>query len=183
MTDLDHTTEVQSLFVEHIVLLKRYVLSLLPNPSEAEDVVQEVFLTVTAKANDFQQGTNFKAWLLAIARFKVKEQARQDRRRANRLSEAVIDLIEADMSVEEVSPEDEEERMRALACCIDKLPKKQRTILELQYKERMKSGQIAEELGWKASAVYSILTKARANLRKCIEWNLRGVAAGEVQSS
>jgi hypothetical protein len=41
--------------------------------------VQEVFLTVTAKAADFQPGTTFLAWAKSIARLKILEARRKEK--------------------------------------------------------------------------------------------------------
>ncbi len=163
----DHTTEVQQLFVQHIAALKHFVLSLLPNPSEAEDVVQEVFLTVTAKANDFQPGTNFKAWAFTIARFKVLEQLRREKRSRNRLSDTVIEQLAAE--AEDPDPGHEAAMRRALARCLQKLAPKSRKMIELQYEEELKPAAIANELGWDTNAVYVALSRARASLRQCLE--------------
>ncbi|MFT5466545.1 MAG: RNA polymerase sigma-70 factor (ECF subfamily) [Verrucomicrobiales bacterium] len=163
----DHTTEVQALFVQHIAPVKHFVLSLLPNPSEAEDVVQEVFLTITAKANDFQTGTNFKAWAFAIARFKVLELLRRNRRDQNRLSDEVIEQLAAE--AEDPNPGQDSATMRALAKCLEKLAPKPRKMIELQYQDELKPAVIAERLGWEPNAIYVALSRARSSLRKCIE--------------
>ncbi|MEM1295242.1 MAG: sigma-70 family RNA polymerase sigma factor [Verrucomicrobiota bacterium] len=163
----DQTTHVQQLFVKHVALLKHFVISLLPNPSEAEDIVQEVFLVITAKAHDFEPGTNFKAWLLTIARFKVLEHLRREKRTANRLSDTAIDLLAADMEDADSGPDPA--TLRALSKCLNKLAPKPKLMVELQYREGLKPAAIAEKLEWEANAVYVALSRARSGLRKCIE--------------
>ncbi len=163
----DQTTRVQQLFVQHISSVKYFVLSLLPHPGEAEDIVQEVFLTVTAKANDFEEGTNFKAWVITIARFKVLEHFRREKRTRNRLSDELIELLASE--ADEPDVERDSELMGALSKCIEKLAPKPRRMIELQYREKMKPGAIADHLGWESNAVYVALSRARADLRKCIE--------------
>ena len=56
-----HRIHVQQLFVKHQGVLKGYVLGLVPEFASAEDVLQEVFLTVTAKAGQCEEGSNFVA--------------------------------------------------------------------------------------------------------------------------
>src|SRR5271166_2500716 len=68
--------EVQRLFLRHAGLLRGFILGLLPDHNRAEDVFQEVFLTVTRKADEFRPGSNFLAWARSIARLKVLEQCR-----------------------------------------------------------------------------------------------------------
>jgi RNA polymerase sigma-70 factor (ECF subfamily) len=66
-----HVLFVQQLFVRHQPQLRAFVLSLLPDFVGVDDVIQDVFLTVTTKAADFREGTNFMAWAVTIARHKV----------------------------------------------------------------------------------------------------------------
>src|SRR5580698_266775 len=64
----EKTMRVQQLFVKHQLGLRAFILSLEPNFTDAEDLLQEVFLVITRKANDFREGTNFFAWACTIAR-------------------------------------------------------------------------------------------------------------------
>jgi RNA polymerase sigma-70 factor (ECF subfamily) len=100
MTDLDnlpahdassveHTVLVQQFFVKHQSALKAFILSLRPDFAEAEDILQEVFLTVTRKAGGFRPESSFTAWAFTIARFKVLEAQRKRRNGADALSEEV----------------------------------------------------------------------------------------------
>src|SRR5262245_65378843 len=68
--------EVQRLFLRHSGVLRGFILGLLPDHNRAEDVFQEVFLTVTRKAAEFVPGSNFLAWARSIARLKVLEACR-----------------------------------------------------------------------------------------------------------
>ena len=167
----DHTTQVQQRFVQHVASVKYFVLSLLSNPSSAEDVVQEVFLTVTAKANDYEEGTNFKAWVFAIARFKVLEQLRTEKREGQRLSDATIDLLLGEAAEDSLSDDIEQEQQLTLALrgCLKELAPKARQMVERVYRDGLKPGAVAKEIGWKASAAYVGLSRARSSLRRCIE--------------
>ena len=48
--------EVQRLFLRHAGLLRGFILGLLPDHNRAEDVFQEVFLTISRKAAEFRAG-------------------------------------------------------------------------------------------------------------------------------
>jgi len=67
----DRVLYVQTLFVQYMPRIRAFVFSLMPDISKVDDIMQDVFLTVTAKASDFQEGTNFRAWVFSIARFRV----------------------------------------------------------------------------------------------------------------
>ncbi len=82
---------LQRLFVQHASHVRGFIVALLPDPSLVDDVLQETFLTVTARAGAFDPSRDFVAWACGIARMKVKEAGR----RAARLgpqSRRVIEL-------------------------------------------------------------------------------------------
>ena len=71
--------------------LARYVRSLVPHCSDAEEVLQEVNLFLWNHAAEYEPGTNFAAWAFKVAHYHVltfrKRQARTRRslqRRADR---------------------------------------------------------------------------------------------------
>ena len=103
----EKTMRVQQLFVKHQLGLRAFILSLEPNFTDAEDLLQEVFLVITRKANEFQEGTNFFAWGCTIARFKLMELLRR-RAKSQALSEEVIEAlcaVEPEHQFEQEQPE------------------------------------------------------------------------------
>jgi RNA polymerase sigma-70 factor (ECF subfamily) len=166
-----HTLLVQKLFVKHQGVVKAYILSLLPSMADAEDVLQETFLTVSAKAAAFAEGTNFVAWACTIARFKVLE-ARRRLRQPSLLTEEAIDALS-----EEV-PETGffEERVEAVRRCLDRLAPRARQIVWLRYHGGCSCDDIGRQVGWRAAAVRVALAKARTALRSCVEFQLKRAA-------
>tara|TARA_B110000438_G_C15604774_1_gene559593 strand:+ start:445 stop:723 length:279 start_codon:yes stop_codon:yes gene_type:complete len=71
--DPDATEQIQLLFVRHEGVIRAFVRALQPSLSDADDVMQETFLTISRKAETFELGTNFVAWACSIARLKVLE--------------------------------------------------------------------------------------------------------------
>jgi DNA-directed RNA polymerase specialized sigma24 family protein len=67
---------VQQLFVQNLVPLRGMLAALVRDRHRVDDLVQETFLTVTAKAAVFREGTSFRGWCFTIARFKVLESFR-----------------------------------------------------------------------------------------------------------
>src|SRR2546429_6773465 len=88
----EKTVRVQQLFVKHQLAVRAFILSLEPNFTDAEDLLQEVFLVVTRKASQFEEGTNFFAWACTIARYKLLESLRR-RARSQDLSEEVVEAL------------------------------------------------------------------------------------------
>ena len=121
---LSATEEVQLLFVRHENSIRAFVRALQPSLADADDVLQETFLTVSRKASTFELGTNFVAWACSIARLKVLENFRQ-KKRSNLLSEAAISALAADAPAAETLTERED----ALEKCLGKLAPKARDLL------------------------------------------------------
>ena len=164
----DVQEEVQLLFVRHENSIRAFVRSLQPSLSDADDVMQETFLTVSRKAASFEAGTNFVAWACGIARLKVLENFRQ-RKRANVLSEAAIVALTEDAPPLGFF----KDRERALERCLAQLTPKMRDLLWRLYSRRQSSTEMAEAAGMTSNAVRVALTKARIALRDCINTQLQ----------
>ena len=159
----DPTEQVQLLFVRHEGAIRAFVRALQPALSDADDVLQETFLTVSRKADTFEPGTNFIAWACGIARLKVLENLRQ-RKRATVLSEAAIIAL----SENAPSPEVMAEHERLLAGCVERLTPKMRDLLWRRYSSRQSSDEMAAATGMTSIAVRVALSKARTFLRECV---------------
>ena len=164
----DATAEIQLLFVRHENAIRAFVRALQPSLPDADDVMQETFLTVSRKAGSFELGTNFVAWACGIARLKVLENFRQ-RKRANVLSEAAIIALTEDAP----SPQSICEKETALEQCIQHLTPKVRDLLWRRYNRRQSSEEMAEAAGMTPNAVRVALSKARIALRDCINTQLQ----------
>lgn len=163
----DAQEQVQLLFVRHEGVIRAFVRALQPSLPDADDIMQETFLTVSRKAGAFEPGTNFVAWACSIARLKALENLRQ-RKRATALSEAAI------VALAEDSPEPHimAEKQRALERCVERLAPKARDLLWRRYSRRQSSEEMADSAGMTSTAVRVALTKARAFLRNCVSAEL-----------
>lgn len=157
---------VQGLFVQHMTQIRAFVLSLMPDFSRVDDILQDVFLTVTAKAADFQEGTNFRAWVFTIARFRVLKSMNAMDKAFLPLSEDVV----AQLVAERPEPDDElERRIRLLERCLEKLAPQARRMVRMRYYESVKPAGIAGQLGLSVNGVSVLLSRSRALLRGCVE--------------
>ena len=161
----DHVEEVQRLFLRHGSVLRGFILGLLPDANRAEDVFQEVFLTVTRKAHDFDPDSNFLAWARSIARLKVLEACRASRGGPSLLEPEAMDAL---CEAAEEPTEDWDERRQILARCLQKLAPRAREIVEMRYSvEQLSPPMIAQRLSWSVNAVHVALSRARKFLQEC----------------
>src|SRR5215210_2407993 len=119
----EQVAHVQGLFVQHLPALRGFVLSLVSDFSLVDDVVQEAFLTVTAKAGDFQRGTNFRAWAWTIARFKMLQLIEKQMPVKERFAPDVIEALSAHEAAEDWQLQD---MLRHLGTCVAELAPKAR---------------------------------------------------------
>jgi RNA polymerase sigma-70 factor (ECF subfamily) len=157
-----HLSEVQQLFLEHQPALRSYVLSIVRDFALTQDVVQETFLAVTRKAGGFDLSTHFLAWACVIARF----EALAAMRRLNRpvLGAETLELLSAS---EAAVPRDY--RADWLGRCLGRLTPTIQRMMRLRYEDALKAGEVAKLIGWTPNAVCVATSRARTELRKCIE--------------
>jgi RNA polymerase sigma-70 factor, ECF subfamily len=157
--------EVQRLFLRHAGLLRGFILALLPDHNLAEDVFQEVFLTLTRKADDFCPASNFLGWARSVARFKVLEHCRSRKSGPHLLAPEALDAV---MAVAGEGDDSWEARREALAQCLEELAPRAREILELRYSEDLlPPPEIAARVNWTVNAVNVALSRARKFLQQC----------------
>jgi RNA polymerase sigma-70 factor (ECF subfamily) len=157
--------EVQKLFLRHSGVLRGFILGLLADRSLAEDALQETFLTITRKAEQFAPGSNFLAWARSIARIKVLEACRASRDGVSRLGQEALEALAQEAPHAE---DDWEERREALARCLDQLAPRAREIIGLRYSDdHLAPPAIAGLIQWSVNAVNVALSRARKFLQEC----------------
>ena len=168
MANSDPTTlRVQQMFVKHQGPLRAYLLALRPDFALADDVLQETFLTVSARAAEFEPGTNFVAWVRTVARLKFLEACRRSARPA-------LDA-ETAASLAASCPDDwaGDAKLAALTKCLADLSPKAQEIIRLRYLREHSPPEIARLLSRTVNSIGVALAKARVALRDCIERRLR----------
>ncbi len=161
----EHTLLVQQLFVKHQQALLAYVLSIVPNLSDAQDIVQAVFLVVTRKAATWTSGSNFIAWACAIARYEAMHHLRSAKSRGATLDHDVLDLLHSEEAVDERFTD----QVAQLAECLQRLSPRASELILLRYHSGHMPEAIATSVQWSVNAVRVALTRARVALRECLE--------------
>ena len=145
------------------------VAKMLGNPSEAEDIAQQVFLRLWKSAPRYKPSAKFTTFLFTIVRNLVfNESRRRQRRREHSLEAQEGDWHRQIPETAEIRPDaklQQAELREAIDEAIAALPDKQRLAVVLRRYERMPYEEISSVLGLSISAVKSQLFRARATLR------------------
>jgi RNA polymerase sigma-70 factor (ECF subfamily) len=126
--------------------------------AEAEEVVQEVFLRLWNRADQFDAKKGpFRAWFMAVARHRVLDEIKR-RNRQERLIVAAgeIERLLSEASDPAADAEEEawlHERSRAVVEALKSLPDDQRRVLILAYFGGLSQSSMAERLGWPLGTV------------------------------
>ena len=133
----------------------------------AEDVVQDVFIRLWGKADQFdpQRGT-FKSWFMSMARNCAVDKLRRRGREQRMLVAARVDAILRQASIEDpVEKVWVREHRRYLLQALRALPAEQRHAIILAYFGGLSQSEIATELGWPLGTVKKRIRLALQKLR------------------
>ena len=134
--------------------LYRFCLLHMKNPSDAEDVMQEVFCKRLYRAPKFRSPEHERNWLFQVARNQCRDELRRMRRTELPLEAAEhVSIPPAQLSLLEQA---------------SNLPEDQRTALHLYYYEGYQVEEIARLLNISVSSVKMRLKRGRDALRE--EW-------------
>jgi RNA polymerase sigma factor (sigma-70 family) len=136
----------------------RYVLGVLRNPAEAEDVTQVTFLNAYRAIRAGAEPQKPQNWLIAIAHNACRSRVRLLMRRPR---EVPLDEV-AELEV----AEGERVNVRELVRAIRRLPENQRAALTLREFEGRSYPEIAEALGVTVPAVEALLSRARRAVKR-----------------
>lgn len=142
----------------------RFALKRLGDPGEAEDITQEVFMTLLKALPSYRGQSSLLSWVFGITRNKVNRRFRKYRPRLNSIDEEGL----ADLAAEEPGAEASLEARRLLECCQKAIQKEltetQRRIFELKHFKHQSIRSIAKSLGKSEDAIKANLYRMRRAL-------------------
>ncbi len=152
---------LSALVNEYAATLYRVAYSVLRNPADSEDAVQEAFLRVLRHRGTLDEVRDHRVWLIRIVWNIVLDHKRRAKTRpeTDDVAELARVLPSKGLSAEQIASA-AQYHAHVLAC-IDKLPEKERQVLTLSAFEELSSVEIAEVLGITESSVRSRLFRAR----------------------
>ncbi|QDV24854.1 sigma-70 family RNA polymerase sigma factor [Aureliella helgolandensis] len=157
--------------------LRMYVRTLMVGEQAVSDVIQHANMKIWEKRQDFELGTNFRAWAFAIARFEVLNYRKQQARDA-RLQ--FSDELEATLAAEIAELEEEElPHQEALRVCLKSLSAKHQELLLHRYASGGTLAEFAERAGRSVAGLKVTLHRLRQSLADCIDRRILRVGESE----
>lgn len=147
-----------------------FIFTLVQDHAAADDVLQEATSLLWQKFDSFELGTDFGAWAMKVARFKVLEWRRKQQRLPLPIEDEL--LLELASKAEEAQVTNDLGRREALEHCLTQLSERDTKLLNHRYTEEQSVSSMAEELGRTRDAVYKVLARIHRDLQLCIRGKL-----------
>ena len=134
------------------------------NKEDAEEVLQEVFLTVYHKLKEFRFQSSFKTWVYRIAVNQAINYSRKAAKQRNRTVEYTEEFNAVSVNPEAGLNMEREAREKLVHKLLSDLNPEQRACIVLRNLEGLSYQEIAESLGININTVRSRLKRAREAL-------------------
>jgi RNA polymerase sigma-70 factor (ECF subfamily) len=158
------------LFVRHQQEIYAYILTLVANVHDADDLFQEGLTVMWNKFDQFQEGTNFVAWAVQVMRYLILDyRRRMARSRVIQLSDEVLESfmdrmpgLQDQMAV----------RLEVLNRCMDQLDPRAKRMVKMRYERNVPVVDMASRLQISARQIQRTLASINGILLRCMRRTL-----------
>jgi RNA polymerase sigma-70 factor (ECF subfamily) len=154
--------------------LRAFLLSRVPEPAEADDILQDVFVRIVEKIGTLRDAARLESWVYQIARNAIADFYR---RRTPQLADAVEAAVDAAADEDAAEPGNLNRVVAAwMSSSIEALPEALRDAVRMYELEGVPQAEIARRLGLTLSGAKSRVQRGRQRLeellRKCCQFEL-----------
>ncbi len=164
----------ETLIRRHSRCVYRCLMAILGDPEEAQDAMQDAFLSAFKHIAGFQGRSKFSTWLVSIARNAALQQLR-DRKPADSLDERALEGEEKFRPRQVRAWGDDPEQMyseietrQLVERAVMGLPAKYRVVVMLRDIEQLSTEEVAQDLGLSVPALKARLFRGRLMLRESL---------------
>jgi len=156
------------LFEQERDRLRNFVLKIVDDADEAENIVQETFAEAYRQIGDFRGEAKVSTWLFSIARHLAYGHLRKSKRH-NYQEHETIEFLQAEQegaAAATLEAVEASERKRIVHDALQELPEHYRRVVQLRDLEEKSTTETAEQLGLTEVNVRVRLHRARKQLRE-----------------
>ena len=147
-------------------------ISIVQNEEDAEDITQEVFITLYERMEGFREESTLGTWIYKVTVSKsLDHEKRKTRQKRGGFIKNIFSTGKAEEPIHFNHPGvilDNKEKAAVLFDALKKLPEKQRIAFTLHKMEGLSYQQIAAVMNASLDAVESLQTRAKNNLRNML---------------
>jgi len=172
----DKNQKFLSLFISNQKRIFAFIQTLVLKRTDAEDIMQETIMAMWRMFDQFDPESNFAAWGMQIARYRILKFRAKQNRFAVKLSEEAFNRVIDNM---ENTLESRDERLEALEMCLHKLTESDAKLIKMCYEKGFSIKNTAEKLQRSVQGMYKVMARIHTMLQICIK---RTMAAWEMES-
>jgi RNA polymerase sigma-70 factor, ECF subfamily len=154
------------LLTMHQGQLHGYILALVRNRADADDLFQTTCLVLWRKFDTFRPGSSFFAWARRTAELEVRNFLKRNRSLLVPFSEELLDALAA--TDPHLHSDAVDAYLASLRRCIDKLRPEDQRLLDFCYTDDLSVQQIAEQTARSRQSVGKSLLRIRRELLRCV---------------
>ena len=158
---------------EYYRLVYTIVIRIVDNPHDAEEVVQDTFLSAYQGLTQLEDTTKFKSWLAEIARNCARQWLRKQRDKTVSLDEVSEGVLQTEDSPDERLTQQEQREL--IRRTMETLPQKDRDIARAFYLEGASYDELTSTHGLSYNAIAFRLFRIKRQLSKRLRYLLTGV--------
>jgi RNA polymerase sigma-70 factor (ECF subfamily) len=159
-------TDFVDLLSRHRTRIFGYIVALVQNTADAEDLFQQASMILWKKFDQYDPERSFPNWACTIARFEVMNFIRRERRSRVSFNEELLARLATVRSPRCDRVEDD--LQDALANCLLRLSDSDHRLVHACYGDRFSIKQAAEQIGRPVDSVYKSLNRIRRALLQCV---------------
>lgn len=167
--DLDGFTEIIRVCQRPV---RAWIVSRCPPGGDADDVAQQTFVAAFKRIDEYEVGTDFRAWLFTIARYQLMAECTRLKRSADYHSRYVPHALSQELERRTLGVAEEPTRLAHLRECLKQLEGNARDVLDWRYAKELPLAEIAERSSRSIGAIKKHLFVLRQKLHDCIEKKL-----------
>jgi len=169
-----NSEKLEELVLAHQNEVYRYVRYLGADAATAADLVQDTFLAAfqSATSPDLSDVRARVAWLREIARLRFLMFCRRRKSSPVAVSSESLEQAEAAWSTEFLRGQDGFDYVEALERCLETLPRREREVLDLRYRDKKSRSELAAFCKLSEDGVKTLLRRIRASLEACVRGKL-----------
>jgi RNA polymerase sigma-70 factor, ECF subfamily len=151
--------------------LYAYIVTLIGNPVDARDILQDTALVLWQKYDGYDRRRPFFAWAHEFTRYRTLRYRQIHANDSPTLEPQALDAIAARMAHNDDSRD--QLYAAALPACVEKLKDDDRELIRLRYASGTAVKVLSQRLNRSANAVSQSLARIRRLLRECVEETVR----------
>lgn len=141
---------------------------LAPSPFVVKDITHEVIVEFLIHHERWDQQRDPKPILAKITRVVAAKHWKDRSALRSGAVERIASMV-LQRSQEKLEEEQRQENIGRVHKCLDKLPEKERELIELRYFQHLSFPEIAQRIERKPNAVYQAVFRIREMLKKCLD--------------